>query len=267
MTSKRLLRFAPFLPLCLAACSKPAEPPAVVPGPTAEASSKVSSNVAAPVAQAPSTGPTGSVTGTVSLSGTQPKPEPLQRASDPFCAKTEAVDETVLAKAGKLQNVVVRVVEAVPGATLPPDPAIVDQQGCMYRPRVQAAMRGQRLQIRNSDGTLHNIHSYEGMKTGFNLAQPPGAPGVERPLGAAVAVVKLKCDVHPWMTGYIVLTDHPFAATTGEDGTFRIAGLPPGRYTLEAWHEKLGTKRVEVTVAPNGEAKAPELQFALTDHP
>ena len=241
-------------------CSQKGEAPTATASPAAPVSepAKPAERIAAPA------GPKGSVFGVVLLTGTAPKPEALQRSSDPVCAKTEAVDETILSKGGKLQNVVVRVVEAVPGA-LPPDPVVVDQQGCMYRPRVQAAMRGQRLQIRNSDGTLHNIHSYEGMKTGFNLAQPPGAQGVERPLGAQVPVVKLKCDVHPWMTGYIVLSDHPYFATTAEDGSFKIEGLPPGKYTLEAWHEKLGTQKTAVTVAPDAVTKT-ELKFA-TDPP
>jgi hypothetical protein len=137
---------------------------------------------------------------------------------------------------------------------VPKDAVVIDQEGCMYKPHVQAAMRGQQLQVKNSDGTLHNIHTYEGAATWFNQAQPPKAPPVSKPLDRK-SVVKVKCDVHPWMTAYIVLSDNPFFATTSDDGKFTLKDVPAGTYTLESWHERFGVKTQEVTVKANEAAK------------
>jgi hypothetical protein len=206
----------------------------------------------------------GSVTGTIAYNGTPPKVEKLKRKSDPFCAKKEMDDETVLlSKDGKaLQNVVVRVKNAPAATTKMTDPVIIDQHDCMYRPRVTAAMEGQKMQIKNSDGTMHNVHSYAGTKTLFNQAQPPKAPDLQKDAPANSDIIKLKCDVHPWMTGYVVMHKHPFFAVTKEDGKFEIKDLPAGKYTIEAWHEKLGTQTSEVTVE---EGKAAEAKLAFSD--
>ena len=119
----------------------------------------------------------------------------------------------------------------------------------MYRPRVQAAVAGQSLSIRNSDQTLHNVHGYKGPSTLFNQAEIPGMPAITKKLSETDQVLKFKCDVHPWMTGYVVVSSNPFFAVTGDDGSFRITGLPPGSYTLEAWHERFGAKTAKITVA------------------
>jgi plastocyanin len=203
-----------------------------------------------------------SITGTVNFSGTPPKMEPLKRKSDPVCAKKDFNDETVSIKDGKLENVLVRITKNAPaGAKVPTDPVTVDQQDCMYRPRVQGAVEGQKIQIKNSDGTLHNVHTYAGTKTLFNQAQPPKAAPIEKPVAGA-DVVKLKCDVHPWMTGYVVVSKHPFFATTGADGKFTIKDVPAGTYTVEAWHEKLGTQTAEVKVE---EGKPADATFTFSE--
>jgi plastocyanin len=173
-------------------------------------------------------------------------------------------DETVLlTKDGSaLQNVVVRIKNAPAGGKAITSDVVVDQHDCMYRPRVTAAMEGQKLLIKNSDGTMHNVHSYAGTKTLFNQAQPPKAPDMSKTVPANTDTVKLKCDVHPWMTGYIVMHKHPFFATTAEDGKFEIKDVPAGKYTVEAWHEKLGTQTTEVTVE---DGKAVEAKLAFGD--
>jgi hypothetical protein len=188
----------------------------------------------------------GTLTGTVSFEGTPPAMEPLKANADPFCSTTAATDETVLIKNGKLRNVAIRLVNG-PAGTAPTEPVVIDQVACMYRPRVSVAVEGQQLLIKNSDGTLHNVHSYVGTKTAFNQAQPPNAAPLQKPFKAA-DVMTLKCDVHPWMKGYIVYSKSPYAAVTAEDGKFEIKGIPPGKYTVETWHEKLGTQTQEVTV-------------------
>jgi plastocyanin len=242
-----------------AACqkSKPEEAP---PPPPAPAS--------APAAAAPAAaGPTGhgTVAGTVKLTGTPPEMPLTKRQADPFCARTPMKEEEVVVGAGGLlKNVVVRVTKGASGQYAPPaTPLTLDQSACMYRPRVQAGMVGQTLMIKNSDQTLHNVHGYKGPSTLFNQAEVPGLPPISKKLTDAGEVLKFKCDVHPWMTGYVAVSSNPFFAVTGDDGRFKIADLPPGSYTLEAWHERFGTKTAEVTVADD---KPAEIAFQYDSH-
>ena len=126
----------------------------------------------------------------------------------------------------------------------------------MYRPRLQGAIAGQPISIRNDDGTLHNVHAYEVSHTLFNVAQPPGSPAVAKTFSEP-GVVKLKCDVHPWMVGYVVVTKSPDFAVTKPDGSFDIVGVPAGTYTLQTWHEKLGAKTAQVTVQAHAPVNVP----------
>jgi plastocyanin len=193
----------------------------------------------------------GTVTGKVAFSGPAPKPEKLDVQSDPVCAKGSLQDEVVLpGKDGKtLQNVVVRLVDA-PATTAPSTtPVIIDQQECLYRPRVSGAVAGQQVLVRNSDGTLHNVRAVLGKKTVLNRAQPPGAKEINTKAPAAAGdVMQLKCDVHPWMLAHVVVNPNPYFAVTGEDGSFQLADIPAGTWKIEAWHEKFGTKTGEVKV-------------------
>lgn len=206
----------------------------------------------------------GSIEGTVSFSGTAPKPQKLNRKSDPVCAKKDFNDESVLLSSnGKaLQNVLVRVKDAPAPAKMPTEDVKIDQKDCMYRPRVQGAVAGQKIKVQNDDPTLHNVHTYEGTKTLFNQAQPPSSAPIEKPLPKADDVVKVKCDVHPWMSAFVVLNKNPYFAVTKDDGSFQIKDVPPGTYTVEAWHEKLGTKTQKVTVT---EGKPAEAKFDFSD--
>ena len=206
----------------------------------------------------------GSIAGTVGFSGTAPKMEKLNRKSDAVCAKKEFNDPSVtLSKDSKsLANVVVRITKNAPaGGKMPTEPVTINQEECMYHPHVQGAMEGQKIQVKNSDGTLHNIHAYAGTKTLFNQAQPPKAKEIEKDLKSAGDVVKLKCDVHPWMTGFVVMNKNPYFATTDESGKFEIKDVPAGTYTVEAWHEKLGTQTAEVKVE-EGKPADPKLSFS-----
>jgi hypothetical protein len=171
----------------------------------------------------------------------------------------------VVVKDGKLSNVLVRVRGPVPGAAgVPSEPVVVDQSKCTYVPRVQGAVTGQPLLVRNSDGTMHNVRALVGTKAVFNLAQPPSAPPVTKPMPNGVELLSLKCDVHPWMRAFIAVSPNPHFVTTSEDGTFSLSGVPEGTYTLEAWHETLGTKTAEVTVK-DGAATEASFEFSAAD--
>lgn len=189
------------------------------------------------------------IKGTVKLAGTPPKPAELNMKSDPFCAKHTAVDQTVVVSAkGGLKNVVVRLAKGVTGDhPAPAGDVVLDQQGCVYTPRVSVAVAGQTVAVKNSDQTLHNVHTYKGPATLFNQAQPQGFPPIKKKFGPG-DLVRFKCDVHPWMTAWVAVVDNPFFAISGDEGQFSIENVPPGKYTVEAWHEKLGTQQQEIEV-------------------
>ncbi len=212
---------------------------------------------AAPAAAA---GPKSSIKGKVAFAGAAPAAKKIDRASDPFCAKTEAVDQSIVVNANKtLANVWVKVVGA-PDSEPSKDPVAIEQKNCTYEPRVLAVVAGQKVGIKNADQTLHNVHSYRGAGTVFNLAQPPGSPDLKKKMKAAKAgeptQIKLKCDVHPWMTAYVGVHNNGLQAVTGKDGSFELKDVPVGKYTVEAWHEVYGVKKIEVEVKADAPAAA-----------
>jgi plastocyanin len=233
----------------------------------------------APRAEAPAPepyvpeGPLGAIEGRVVLEGDAPERVPLRRGSDPFCARTEMLSETVVASAdGGLQDVFVRVHGEELKAPPSREPVVIDQTECMYRPRVQGAVAGQTLRVKNSDATLHNVHAREmtlergAGPTLYNLAQPAGSGDIEQPI-AASEVLELRCDLHSWMRAFVIVSDHPHFATTEEDGRFRIDNVPVGTYELQLWHELYGAKTVEVIVE-EGETAEVELSYdAEADRP
>jgi hypothetical protein len=204
-------------------------------------------------AQAPKGG--GSVRGLVTFKGTPPAPHPITPGMDPNCEGMDLVDQPVQVKDGKLANVLVRVQGSVPGqpTSAPGSMVVVDQNRCRYLPRVQGAVTGQPLVLMNSDSTLHNVRGMSGGKQLFNVTQPPLKTKEAQPPQDA-DVIRLKCDIHPWMKAFVVMSPHPYFATSSEEGAFTLQGVPPGTYTLEAWHETLGTKTAQVTVREDQEA-------------
>jgi plastocyanin len=237
------------LPLMLVGCGGGAKEETATP--------EASSTPAAPAAPAADAG---GVSGTVTFAGTD-SDTPIAFSADPVCAslhKTPADTNEIAAKDGKLGNVFVFVKTGLEGKTFPAptEKKELDQQGCLYTPRVQGVQVGQALTIKNTDATLHNVHALATKNAEFNQAQPNGLPPFDKTFDKEELMVHVKCDVHPWMTAYVGVLPHPYFATTGEDGSFEIKGLPPGKYTLEAWHEKLGTQDQEVTVGPNQTATA-----------
>ena len=217
---------------------------------------------AAPAAAAPAAGPAQSIKGTVAFTGAAPAVAPQNRAADPYCNKTKANDESIVVNGNKtLKNVYVRITSGITGA-LPPPPTekiTIEQHECNYRPRMQGVVAGQTIEVKNGDQTLHNVHTYKGTTTLFNQAQIAGSAPIDKIVKDDMAMLKFKCDVHPWMTGFIGVQNHPWFAVTGDDGSFELKNVPPGNYKLEAWHEKFGTKSVDVVVAD----KAAEAKFAF----
>jgi plastocyanin len=137
----------------------------------------------------------------------------------------------------------------------PAQKALFDQKGCQYTPHVLGVQVGQEVEIKNSDPTLHNVHSASKENPQFNIAQPKQGMTMVRKFEKP-ETFKVKCEVHPWMSAYIGVFNHPYFAVTGDDGSFTLKSLPPGEYTIEAWHERYGTRTMKVKVERAGPAPA-----------
>ncbi|MGH9204172.1 MAG: carboxypeptidase regulatory-like domain-containing protein [Vicinamibacterales bacterium] len=194
----------------------------------------------------------GVIIGTMTFAGTPPAPKPLPMDSDPKCAADpKAVSERlVVGPGGGLQHVFVHVKDGLGNRTyaVPTTPVSLDQKGCRYIPHVFGVQVGQPIRVSNSDATLHNVNAAPKNNRGFNFGQPATVPAVTRTFDKPEVMVPMRCDVHSWMNAYAGVVAHPFFAVTKEDGSFEIKGLPPGTYTVEAWHEELGTQTQSVTV-------------------
>jgi plastocyanin len=192
------------------------------------------------------------VTGTVTYEGKVPTLRPTAMDAAPECAKkhggTAAPSELlVLGPGNSMGNVMISVKNA-PAGKAPATPVTMDQKGCQYIPHVLGVMVGQPFKILNSDGLLHNVHALPKVNPQFNEAMPATRTEAVETFTKSEGTFTIKCDVHPWMQAYVQVFPHPYFAVTKADGKFSIAGLPPGSYTLEAWHEKLGTQTAQVTV-------------------
>lgn len=206
---------------------------------------------AAPSAKAGGEGD-GAIRGTVVFTGAAPERKPVDMSADPVCARHEVLSQDVLVQDGHLANVVAWISNQDLPKKAEKAPVVVDQAGCTYQPRVQCAEAGQPVKFENSDPTLHNVHAYLGAddgKTLFNKAQMPGTPPFEETFTEGGRFLHFTCDVHPWMNGWIFVSENGYCAVSGEDGSFDIGGLPPGHYRVTTWHEVYGRKSWDVTVA------------------
>ncbi|MCI0748824.1 MAG: hypothetical protein L0Y58_25740 [Verrucomicrobia subdivision 3 bacterium] len=193
------------------------------------------------------------ISGKVRLKGT-PKPEiPIQL--DAMCGKLQPKPVTtrhyVVGQDRGLANVFVYIKQGAQKAPPAGEATMLDQVGCMYEPYVMGVVAGQKFKIKNSDPLLHNIHATPKVNKEFNFAQPTKGQENERSFDQPEVLVRMKCDVHPWMFAYIGVVDHPYFAVTDKDGNFTIKNVPPGKYTLEAYHQKAsvaGGKTQEVQV-------------------
>ena len=255
MLNKKLTAFASVLALAFSMSTGCGKKPSDTTTAGTEPAAGEKTEAAAPAAPAAGTG---SIKGKITFTGTAPDMPDLKREADPFCAKTPMKDqEVVLNSNGTLKNVAVTVQGAPASA---PEASVVteiDQSNCMYAPRVITGAFGQNIKIVNSDPILHNVHTYADTKTLFNRAQPKGSPALDKTFSKDDgAVVKFKCDVHPWMTGWLVLNDNVLNAVSGDTGEFEIKGVPAGTYKIQAWQEKYGPKTIEVKVEADKAAEA-----------
>ena len=204
----------------------------------------------------------GTITGTVSFSGAPPPPTPVNFGAEKQCALVHGttppnLEDIVVNSNGTVRDVLIYVTGEVPGQhTAPTEPLVFEQQGCIFVPHVGAVMVGQPVEVRNDDPVLHNVRAQSKLWQSFNIAQPVQGMKTTKVMKKQEIGIPIKCDVHFWMTGYLHVLAHPFFAVTGEEGRFTITSLPPGTYTLEAWHGKLGTQTQRVTVAGGQAAPA-----------
>jgi plastocyanin len=212
-----------------------------------------SSGAAAPAAPPVDSATAGNVSGKVTFEGTAPAPQPIKLSADPYCEQASpglTTETEVVGPGGAVANVFVYVKDGLGNRTFPApsNPVVLDQKGCHYTPHVLGIQVGQPLQVVNSDNTLHNVHALAKANSEFNAGQP--LPGVKttHTFSTKEVMVPFKCDVHGWMNAWVGVVDHPYYSVTGPDGTFSLKGLPPGTYTIEAWHEKLGTQTQMITI-------------------
>jgi plastocyanin len=203
-----------------------------------------------PNAKRVDTATAGRVTGRVMLDGAAPANLPIKMTSDPVCISQNpngATFENFVVDNGALENVFVYVKDGLGDYyfDVPADPVKLDQHGCRYVPHVLGVRAGQPLAISNSDDTLHNVHALPKTNQEFNRGQHVKGMVDTKTFAAREVMVPFKCDVHGWMQAFVGVMDHPYFAVTHDGGTFDLKNLPPGTYTVEAWHEKQ-----TVTIAP-----------------
>ncbi len=223
----------------------------------------------APAAAAPAaavSADAATITGVVKLAGAPPAMPTIQMAGDSYCASQHASapvkDEQVVAgPGGELADVFVYIKSINGNFPAPSTPVLLDQRGCQYHPHIIALQVGQSLEIKNSDATLHNIHALPNVNAQFNEGQPvQGMVSTKKFDKVEITPFKVKCDVHGWMKAWMAVMPHPFFSVSQGNGSFTIVNLPPGQYTLVAWHEKYGSQEQQITVSPK-ESKTVNFTF------
>jgi hypothetical protein len=197
----------------------------------------------------------GAITGTVSFKGTKPKRKHIDMSQDNSChsINPEATVQNVMLSKGQLANVIVYIKS---GGELekyyfeyPSSSVTIDRQFCQFVPRIVAIQSGQMLKILNNDVTSHNFHPVPAKNVEWNRSQSMGAEPLEQSFKYP-EIIPIKCNRHPWMQAFVGVFHHPFFFVTGKDGSFKIDGVPPGRYTIAVWHEVFGEQTIEVTINP-----------------
>ena len=200
----------------------------------------------------------GTINGTINFAGMAPANQPIDMSAEPTCAAAHPAGpttQTVVASNGKLANVFVYLKEGLTGTHAAPSSNIeVDQHGCVYVPHVMGVMAGQGIVFKNSDGLAHNVNAQPQNNRPFNISQPTSMTSAPQRFSTPEIMIPIQCDVHGWMQAYVGVVSNPYFATSSADGNFTIGNVPPGTYTLEAWHEHYGVKTAQVTVDPDGTA-------------
>jgi hypothetical protein len=196
----------------------------------------------------------GAVAGRVLFEGAAPQNPPIKMTADPACVAANpkgALFETISVSDGGLDNVFVYVKDGLGDYyfDVPTETVTLDQQGCRYKPHVFGLRVGQPLEVLNSDDTLHNVHALPQANQEFNFPQQVKGMKNTKTFAAREVMVPFKCDVHGWMSAYAGVLEHPYYAVTTSGGRFELKNLPPGTYTIEAWHEKLGAQTQTVTIS------------------
>jgi hypothetical protein len=193
----------------------------------------------------------GGVSGRVTFDGTPAKAHTIDMSQEPSCAKQYAkpvtAENVVTGPDNALENVVVYVAAGAPDDPPPAQPAVLVQKGCRYAPHILAFQTNQDFEVVNEDQTAHNIHPIPMNNREWNKSQPPGAPPIEDKY-ARPEFIPVKCNIHPWMKGTLAVMKNSHYAITTEEGEFKLPNLPPGNYTITAWHESYGEQTQQVTI-------------------
>ena len=234
-----------------------------------EATTETAPAANAPAGKTVDAATAGEVTGSVKLDGAAPKMKGISMAAEPACSKARTApatsEEVITGDGGALANVVVYVKGGLDGYSFPAPatPAKITQEGCQYHPHVVGLQVGQNLDVVNSDQTTHNIHPVPMQNREWNESQPPGAAPIEKNFAREEIAIPVKCNVHPWMKAYMAVLSNPYFQVTAKDGKFDLKSLPPGTYTVVAWHELYGSSEQTVTIGPK-ESKAVTFTFKAT---
>jgi hypothetical protein len=208
----------------------------------------------------------GSIAGVAKFDGPVPTPQRIDMSGDQNCASApgdKTIDDVTVTD-GKLANVFVYLKASSLDRfsyDMPSGGNVLDQLGCRYVPRVMGLMVGQTLQVTNSDQAAHNVHPSPRQNQEWNKSQPPGAPPLEAKFNRPETLIPVKCNQHPWMKAHIGVLAHPYFAVTDKDGKYTIKDVPPGKYTLTAWHEKFGEQPMKDFEVKASEAKMQDFTF------
>lgn len=197
----------------------------------------------------------GAIRGRVMLQGPAPGNTVIRMGMDPKCSELNAgkrvLQETaVVARDGGTANAFIYLEGRFPATPVPSAPVVIDQRSCLYGPRVVGMRVGQGLRVVNHDALFHNVHSSSAVGNSFNTGQPKAGMAFDYTPKAEEHMLKLGCDVHSWMTAYVGVMSHPYFAVSSATGAFEIGKIPPGSYTIHAWHERFGEMKKSVTIKP-----------------
>jgi plastocyanin len=198
----------------------------------------------------------GSIRGTVFMTGVLPPPRTVAVTEGiETCGPEREIQAVQVGGGGELRHAVVSLADIARGKA--PEPGAVaktlDQRGCEFVPHMLLVAPGESIRVLNSDPLTHNLHTASFENRSINRTQPVGGGEIELSFTAPERV-RVRCDLHPWMSAWVIVTEHPYYAITDPTGTFVLSNVPPGTYTMEIWHEAVGTSTQTVTVVANDTA-------------